>query len=166
MVLSFVGLRGASREAAFRLFAQDRVRAGFTRNIIANQAKKAGFGIRRGTMLRIGREYEGRAIAAPRMVAVGDLRIPGMDHYGQTDWRLKRRFQTIFEVRGRNVLTGEPATRSVSFLHDERMAVGDMKRELLEKVQREYALREGVDYFSIVPVEGLERASPPFIAEA
>lgn len=165
MAIQFGALRGAARTQLFRQFAQAQVKAGLTRDVIANQAANLGFGLRRTNMLAIGREFEARVISASRIRFVGDTRIPGLNQYAETKLKLGKRFQTIFEVRGRNVLTGEPASRNVSFLSDERMSVGDMKRELLEKVQQEYALREGVDYFEIVTIEGLARATPPFIAE-
>ena len=96
---------------------------------------------------------------------VADINIPSMSHYTPTRLRLEKRFQTIFEVRGRNVLTGEPASRRVSFISDERVSLAEMKRELLERAQQEYAPREGIDYTTIAAVEGLQRAEPPFIEE-
>ena len=165
MVLSFVGLSGATREMAFRTFAQDRVRAGFRRNVIANQAKAAGFGLERSTMLRIGREYEGRAVAAPRMQGVGRKRVPGMGLYAETDWKLSKRFETIFEVSGTDSLTGEAVTRNVSLLSDERLVIEQAEAELLETIRLSTGPSGMITPISIKPVEGLIRASPPFIEE-
>ena len=165
MVVVFGALRGAARTQLFRQYAQARWSPTISAQQIINETKAIGLSIRRTDALGIVREMAGREISRSTIRFVADTRVPGLNMYAETKLNITKRFQTIFEVRGRNVLTGEPMTRHVSFLSDERMSVGDMKRELLEKAQREYALREGADWNSIVVVEGLERASPPFIAE-
>jgi len=165
MAIPFGALRGAARRGLFRQYAQARWAPGITARTILNETRAIGLSIRRTDALSIIREMAGREISRSTIRFVADTRVPGLNMYAETRLNITKRFQTIFEVRGRNVLTGEPMTRQVSFLSDERMSVGDMKRELLEKAQREYALREGADWNSIVVVEGLERASPPFIAE-
>ncbi|KKL17933.1 hypothetical protein LCGC14_2480570 [marine sediment metagenome] len=124
-----------------------------------------GISVARTDMLSIIRQVGNMPLSVSRMGSVRKGFVPGLDLYVQTGWKLSKRFQTIFDVEGRNVLTGERTTRQVSFMSDERMTVDQMKSELLELAQREYALRDGVDYTSIVPAGGLERASPPFIAE-
>ena len=165
MVIPFGALRGAARTQLFRQYAQARWSPTISAQTILNETKAMGLSIRRTNALGIIREMAGRELSRNTIRFVGDTRIPGLKMYAQTKLNIRKQFQTIFEVRGRNVLTGTPSTRQVSFLSDERMSVGDMKRELLEKVQQEYALREGVDYHSIVTLEGLQRATPPFIAE-
>lgn len=129
------------------------------------EARDMGFLPRRTNALEILREISGRVLSRSTMRNVPDLRIPSMSHYVPTPLRLERRFQTIFEVRGTNVLTGKPSTRNVSFISDERESLGDMKRQLLERAQNEYAPREGVDYTDIVALEGLVRATAPFTEE-
>ena len=116
-------------------------------------------------MLRIGREFEGRLVAAPRMQAVGLRRVPGMSLYGDTDLRLSKKFQTIFEVSGTDSLTGEAVTRNVSFLSDERLSIEQMEAELLETIRLSSGPSGTIDPIAIKPVEGLIRAQAPFIAE-
>ncbi len=132
---------------------------------IISGAKGVGISIRRQEALSIIREVSGRSVSRQRMAFVADINVPGVTHYTPTTLNLQKRFQTIFEVRGTEVLTGAPASRRVSFMSDERISLGEMKRQLLERAQQEYAPREGIDYTSIVPVEGLLRAEAPFIEE-
>ena len=165
MVLQFGLLRSAARRALFRQFAFGRTAVGISGNTIITEAKAIGLSVRRTDALSIVREVSGRGISRQRMKFVADINVPSISHYTPTRLRLEKRFQTIFEVRGQNVLTGEPASRRVSFISDERISLAEMKRQLLERAQQEYALREGVDYKSIVPVEGLVRAEPPFTEE-
>ena len=165
MVLQFGLLRGAARRALFRQFTFGRFTAGMSAEAIITDAKALGLSIRRQDALSIVREVSGRQAVGQRMRFVADINIPSMSHYTPTRLRLEKRFQTIFEVRGRNVLTGEPASRRVSFISDERVSLAEMKRELLERAQQEYAPREGIDYTTIAAVEGLQRAEPPFTEE-
>lgn len=165
MVQLFATLGGAARRALFRQYAYGRYRAGLSFQTVINEARDIGLSVRRTDALSILREVSGREISRGRMRYVPDIRVPEMSHYTPTRLRLERRFQTIFEVRGTNVLTGEPASRRVSFISDERESLGDMKRQLLERAQNEYAPREGVDYTDIVALEGLVRATAPFTEE-
>ena len=91
--------------------------------------------------------------------------MPGMSLYADTDLRLSKRFQTIFEVSGTDSLTGEAVTRNVSFLSDERMTVEQMEAELLETIRLSSGPSGTVTPISIKPKEGLIRATPPFIEE-
>lgn len=129
---------------------------------IIRETKEIGISIRRQDALDIVREVAGREASRSRMRYVGKDRIPSLEHFTPTRYNLEKKFQTIFEVRGTNVLTGKPVTRQVSFLSDEPVTMGDVKRQLLERAQQEYAPREGVDYTDIVALEGLMRAKPPF----
>ena len=162
MVQLFVGLGGTARRALFRQYAFGRYAAGVSFQTVIGEARAIGLSIRRTDALSILREISGREISRSVMRYVPDIRVPEIKHYTETYLRLEKRFQTIFEVRGTNVLTGESASRSVSFISDERVSLGDMKRELLERAQQEYAPREGVDYTDIIPLEGLMRAEPPY----
>lgn len=165
MVQLFARLSGAARRSLFRQFTYGRWSPGVHAETIISEARTLGLSIRRTDALSIVREVTGREISRSRMRYVPDIRVPTIEHYTPTRLRLERRFQTIFEVRGTNVLTGEPASRRVSFISDERVSLGDMKRELLERAQQDYAPREGVDYTNIVALEGLMRAEPPFTEE-
>jgi len=165
VVQLFAGLSGAARRALFRQYTYGRYSLGVSAQTIISETKVLGLSIRRTDALSIIREVSGREVSRSRMRFVPDIRVPSIKHYTPTRLRLVKRFQTIFEVRGRNVLTGDPATRRVSFISDELRSLQGMKRELLERAQQEYAAREGVDYTNIVAVEGLARAEPPFTEE-
>lgn len=165
MVQLFAGLRGAARRSLFRLYAQGRFRPGIAAETIISETKALGISIRRTDALSIVREVAGREISRATMRYVPDKAVPGMHHYTPTRLRLQKKFQTILEVRGKNVLTGLPDSRQVSFMSDERVSMEGMKRDLLERAQTEYAPREGIDYTDIVAVEGLMRAEPPFAEE-
>ena len=166
MAIPFGALRGAARRGLFRQYAQARWAPGITARTILNETRAIGLSIRRTDALSIIREMAGREMSRSTIRFVPDERGPGIQMFAETRLRLQQRFQTIFEVRGRNVLTNEPAIRRVSFISNERVSLGEMKRQLLEQVQREYAPREGIDYYEIVPVEGLIRADPPFTTES
>ncbi len=166
MVIPFGALSSAARRGLFTQYTQARWSPSITAQTIINEARGIGISVARTDMLSIIRQVGGMPISRSRIGSVRKGFVPGLDMYVQTDWKLSKRFQTIFDVEGRNVLTGESSVRQVSFMSDERMTVDDMKAELLDKAQREYALRDGVDYVKIVPAGGLERASPPFITQA
>ena len=78
---------------------------------------------------------------------------------------LQRRFQTVFEVRGVNLLTGEPEVRNVSILTDDRLTVGRAKQQIRDLL----AVTEGPSGITrpdeIVLIEGFSSAQTPFIEE-
>ncbi|KKN35905.1 hypothetical protein LCGC14_0779090 [marine sediment metagenome] len=162
MVQLFAALGGAAKRALFRQYVYGRLRPGIAAEVILKETRDIGISIRRTDALSIIREVTGREISRSRLRFVPDIRIPSIEQFTPTRLRLEKRFQTIFEVRGTNVLTGAPQSRRVSFISDERVSLGDMKRQLLERAQSEYSLREGVDYRNIVAVEGLIREEPPY----
>ena len=165
MVVPFGALRGAARTQLFRQYAQARWSPAITANQIISETRAIGLSIRRTDALAIVREMSGRAISRSRIQFVPGGAVPGLDMYAKTELKLSKPFQTIFEVRGSNALTGEPLTRDVSFLSDELMSVNAMKAELLETIRLSEGPSGIVLPMTLKPIEGLARATPPFIAE-
>ena len=162
MVQLFAALGGPARRALFRQYAFGRYAAGVTFQSVIAEARAIGLSVRRTDALAILREVSGREISRSVMRYVPSIRVPEMKHYVPTSLRLEKRFQTIFEVRGTNLLTGEPEIRNVSFISDERLTMAEMKLELEETIRLSEGPSGIVDPKELIALEGLVRAEAPF----
>jgi len=166
VVLQLGGLRGAARRALFKQYTFGVFTKGMTSTSILEGAKSIGLGIRKTDALRIINEVAGRQVSADRMKFVTFNRVPSLKNYTPTDWNLSHKFQTIFEVEGTNVLTDAPMKRKVSFMSDERVTVGEMKRILDQKIRDSEGPSGVILPLKLTIKEGLQRAETPFVEEA
>ena len=166
MAIPFGALRGAARRGLFRQYAQARWAPGITAQTILNETRAIGLAIRRTDALSIIREMAGREVSRSVIRFVPGGNVPSMRMYAETRLRLGKRFQTIFEASGRDLLTREMATRRVSFASDERVTMEQMEQEMKEKLLGPSPIPGAVTDFKLVAVEGLVRAEPPFTEES